>query len=660
MSPESAWSPSAQGYFPWPLLRPKIGGTEVTQVSAQQANVEVLFQDPPERVWPLVSDTSLLNQLNGLPPLRYRSEMGADGLPRRLGTLRQMGFDLDFEELPYTWEHGRFWLMKRRYSGGPLREVDIRLVLMPEESGGCRVSLNCIVRPPSPLMAPVASLILNQAMVPGFRKALERWSSRLAARIEPALLALEERREPADEATRARIAEYVARLQASHPSPLAARLEEAVALESPTTLHKMRPYQYARLWGAPRQQVVDLFLAAAHVGLLSMRWDVLCPHCRGAQESHASLSAVREQSSCQACSVHFEVDLSRTLEVVFAPHPAVRPTEPLAYCAGGPGTLPHIVLQHVLEPGERREVVLALPPGRYRVRTHGSQELRYLDVSGEEGEQRGRLSISESGLAAGDLRLGGRGGVRLRLENESSRTRLLVVERAEWLQEALVAGELVASPRFSELYSSQALAPGVRLAIERVVVLFTDLVGSTALYRQLGDARAFQFVWGHFDALRQVLEKENGLLVKTIGDAIMAVFLDPRAALRAAAALHEAMAQHGQRTGLPVGLRVGLASGPAFAVNLNGRLDYFGTTVNLAARVQGCSQGGDILAPTELVAEAGGPALLGAKGWEGQPLSINAKGFEAPIPCLRFLSAGPAPSSAQAQAASSSPGPSPR
>jgi class 3 adenylate cyclase len=169
-------------------------------------------------------------------------------------------------------------------------------------------------------------------------------------------------------------------------------------------------------------------------------------------------------------------------------------------------------------------------------------------------------------------------------------------------------------------------------------------VGSTSLYRKVGDARAFHFVWRHFEALRAVIEREGGVLVKTIGDAVMAVFLEPAAALRAAGALHAAMEAPNLEAGLtpPVGLRVGLAQGPAYAVSLNGRLDYFGTTVNLAARVQGHSQGGDVVAPVELVQEAG-EALA---GWRAEAFCLEAKGFEAPVQAIRFTPASPSESHA--------------
>src|SRR5438093_9914877 len=87
---------------------------------------------------------------------------------------------------------------------------------------------------------------------------------------------------------------------------------------------------------------------------------------------------------------------------------------------------------------------------------------------------------------------------------------------------------------------------------------------------------------------------EDGALVKTIGDAVMAVFRHPAAALRAMLRAQRLLAapQDGNQ---PLTLKAGIHAGPCIAVTLNERLDYFGSTVNLAARVQRFSEGGDVV-----------------------------------------------------------------
>ncbi len=113
--------------------------------------------------------------------------------------------------------------------------------------------------------------------------------------------------------------------------------------------------------------------------------------------------------------------------------------------------------------------------------------------------------------------------------------------------------------------------PGAAVAatvLRDVTVMFTDLGGSTALYDRLGDHAAFALVRRHFAALRAGVLGAGGMVVKTIGDAVMAVFPEPAAAVRTAlAALDEADP--------PLRLKVGIHRGPAIAAALDeGRPDY--------------------------------------------------------------------------------------
>src|SRR5690606_20496384 len=78
--------------------------------------------------------------------------------------------------------------------------------------------------------------------------------------------------------------------------------------------------------------------------------------------------------------------------------------------------------------------------------------------------------------------------------------------------------------------------------------------------------------------------KEDGSIVKTIGDAVMATFLDEQAAIKAAIAIQKHYEEHRQDNTLP-GLKIALHSGPCIMVNLNDHMDYFGTTLNICSRL---------------------------------------------------------------------------
>ncbi|MBI3565376.1 MAG: adenylate/guanylate cyclase domain-containing protein, partial [Elusimicrobia bacterium] len=127
--------------------------------------------------------------------------------------------------------------------------------------------------------------------------------------------------------------------------------------------------------------------------------------------------------------------------------------------------------------------------------------------------------------------------------------------------------------------------------------LFTDLKGSTAMYERVGDASAYGVVRDHFEYLTAIVAERRGAVVKTIGDAVMAVFSSGADAVEAALDMQERIAELDERLKPrePVVLKIGVHEGAAIAINAGGVLDYFGTTANLAARVQNESAGGDVV-----------------------------------------------------------------
>ena len=96
--------------------------------------------------------------------------------------------------------------------------------------------------------------------------------------------------------------------------------------------------------------------------------------------------------------------------------------------------------------------------------------------------------------------------------------------------------------------------------------------------------------------------------MKTIGDGIMGVFTEPADALNAIATGMEGLAQLNTMGGLAdddrLALKVGMHQGICIVVTLNGRLDYFGETVNIAARLAGLAKGGDVVLSQAVVEDA--------------------------------------------------------
>ncbi len=143
------------------------------------------------------------------------------------------------------------------------------------------------------------------------------------------------------------------------------------------------------------------------------------------------------------------------------------------------------------------------------------------------------------------------------------------------MQPFLSGAEVLSNQTFLDLFDTETIVAGEGLAVRRLALLFTDVQGSTALYERIGDMKAFDLVRMHFGYLRECIARNSGALVKTIGDAVMASFVDPLDALRAALDMRAQIARFNAEAGGDlIGVKIGLHAGACLAVTLNDRLDY--------------------------------------------------------------------------------------
>jgi class 3 adenylate cyclase len=213
--------------------------------------------------------------------------------------------------------------------------------------------------------------------------------------------------------------------------------------------------------------------------------------------------------------------------------------------------------------------------------------------------------------------------------NELPTEALVVVERETWRDQAATAALVTSLQDFRDLFPAEAVAPGEEIGITSLAVLFTDLKGSTQLYERLGDPKAFSFVQNHFRYLVETVSSHKGGVVKTMGDAVMATFASGKDALEAAVEMQKGWAAfrrgHGDHS--EVTLKVGLHQGAAIAINNSGKLDFFGTTVNMAARVQAKSDGDDVVFTQAIEDDPQVQAYLASEGGRRETMTVALKGL---------------------------------
>jgi class 3 adenylate cyclase/DNA-binding transcriptional LysR family regulator len=388
------------------------------------------------------------------------------------------------------------------------------------------------------------------------------------------------------------------------------------------TVARLRPYALADAWGCDRRETLELCLQATRQGLLELQWELLCPLCRGAAATETRLEEVAGRRHCDTCLIDFEARFDRSVEVTFRPVPAIRPVERQTFCVGGPQLTPHVVAQQLVPPGGRRSLDVRLEPGRYRLRALGGVDV--LPVVVEQGGAEGaEARLSGGGWTPDELRLGE--DPTIVLGNETGEERLVELERTAWSDLAATAAEVTALQVYRDLFAAEALRPGEPISVGTLAVVFTDLRGSTRYYREVGDAPAFGSVLAHLDELRDEVAREGGAVVKSMGDAIMAVFPRAASAVRAMVAAQERVA------GKPLALKVGIHVGPCIAVSQNDVLDYFGSTVNLASRLVSLSAGDDLVVSDAVLSD---PEVAGL-GLHAEPLEGELKGFEGERVAIR-------------------------
>ena len=582
------------------------------------------FDAPRERLWEYLADTDWVNQHAGLPRIAQRFEPLPAGGTRKFGSFRQGPVYVEWEEMPTIWRVPEFYTVERRYTRGPLRRFVNTAAFEALSPTRTRVLFDIELEAAAPILEPLLPLIATQG-----RRGADR-AFRLGARLAT-------HRDDASAAPHVTGGVFASLLDAGIAPEVVAALETFVATAEDRDLLRMRPYELADRWQLDRREVLRAFLAATRAGRFNLRWNVICSSCRGPQPGMDSLGSLKDGYHCPTCNVSFDAVFDRTVEVTFNARPLGRGGEEGLFCLASPHRSAHVYAQAAIAGGSTATIGATLPAGTYDFNAVGVAQVPFVAEVGE-GARTAHVRV---GAKEVDLPHAlGNGTIEMTIDNEAGRDVVVRVEDGRWPDTLVTAAHVTALQEFRDLFSSEVLAPGLEIGIQTLAVLFTDLVGSTAMYSHTGDAPAFRIVTDHFDALREIVARHDGTIVKTIGDAVMAAFTDPAECFAAAIELDDVV-RGIECGGTPLRLRVGFHSGPCIAMRANDRIDYFGTNVNLAARLESLADAGEVMmakSDAEIPAIAQRLERLGAKVSRE---SVAIKGFLEPVEVVRVSSARP-------------------
>ncbi|AXH99993.1 hypothetical protein DV702_09825 [Sporosarcina sp. PTS2304] len=536
---------------------------------------------PPEALWDLLADTDQLNEYAGIFPVNFDQFTEENNEIIRRADATAIGIlSVKWKEHVFEWVRYAYYTIEREYIEGPLVSALWTVRLEPLSDGKTRLLLNgdFICR------HIVGKIALVTVIYPQLRNMLtyateyeKNEGKKRPSRVK--MVVIEE----------ARLEQVLTLLEDSFSNKKMVRaLANTVRYGSDEEVLEMQPYRWAAAYHFDRFESVELFLLANAVGLLDYDWNLMCPNCRVPKGKASILKQMTSTVHCELCGVDYDLDFDRYVEMRFHVNAAIRQTTKEVFCINGPVKSPHILGQFRVAPNSTKRINWLLVEELFRCRTLQSNHLLEItDIICDEAE----IRYTDDGFVQSAVAQ----AKHYELINETDKEIVIVMEKKEWDSYALTAREVTSLQLFRDLLGTEVLAPGLQIGVGNMAIMFTDLKDSTKLYEQIGDAKAYSDVQKHFDYIMMHIKKHKGTVVKTIGDSVMGAFTSENEAFKASVAIQRNLHTLNENLSQPVQVKVGFYVGSVIAVNANELLDYFGRTVNKAARIQQQSIGNDIV-----------------------------------------------------------------
>lgn len=548
------------------------------------------LKSSPKQLWPHVSNTDRFNQAMGLPPATFRAEPDGIGGTRRFGEAAIGAVKLAWEEHPFEWIEGRRFGVLREFTQGPFLWFISTVELSQRPTGGTTLTHSVRIEP----RGMVGKIVSKIQMGRPTRKALERIYQRIDQVASSRSDATGEdpfsKSKKVSTAVQQRMDQRVATLiDAGTDAEIADRIGQFL-LDAPNQeVSRIRPIALAARLGLDEKKTIDACLRAVKHGMLTLLWDILCPVCRIPSSVKDTLQSLKEHEYCEACNLDFESDFSTSVELIFRIHPELRRVKTETYCIGGPAHFPHIVAQTRIRSGERVKWTLGIPPGSYRLRSpHLAWTLDFqvaqkggvgrweLPLGGPQPETPAPLNSDHQNLV---------------LHNTAEQELLVRLERVVGRDDALTAAQASSLATFRELFPNEVMAPGQLANVTRVTLLAVSIGQLDEVYNERGDSGTFAIVHECLRIADEAVQAEGGAVIRIISDGFLAAFEDPIGATRVALKLPSLIAQS-ESVRMPT--RIALHRGDAMLTTINGRLDYFGMTVNTVFDLLEATEFGDL------------------------------------------------------------------
>lgn len=512
-----------------------------------------------DQLWPLICNSNLINKATGTKPITYTENGNL-----LYGTMGKDATREEWIEYPWEWVYCEWGKRVRKYTVSLITYNRV-IYLIQKKAKGIRLYIY------------IGSTVKNPAhikMVNQYLDSLEPKYEQVIKSFEHSVL--EGQKIQFRELT-PEMNETIERLLVPYQSnklnvKLTQKLLEYILFTDEQLLGRIRLIPLARKWNVDLIDLVSISLHACKLGHLQLSWDTICPHCRGVRQENPYLSQIPLKGRCEICEIDFDTSSEGAVEVVFHVHPSIRQVKKIFYCAAEPHHKMHIKIQEHIPPGNSPIIEAHLPQLKYHQRIIGNADLHV------------KTQVKPSSLPD-------REQWNISVENPEKRPYTLIIEDEHFDQsDFLKPSYLFNHPDFRSLFNDEQLPLDLNMSLGLQALVFVDVVQSTKLYQDLGDAKSFNMIRHYMRDIFDVVHEHSGVVIKTMGDGAMFAFNSPLQALKASLQLQKLSLQS-QR----LKLRVGLNYGECIAVSFDSKIDYFGQTVNLASKLQMGSAPNDLV-----------------------------------------------------------------
>ncbi len=530
----------------------------------------------PTDLWPLISDTNRLFKKIGQLPIQHAPV--SQDLPKghREYTFEQIHRLDIWEEEPYEWEAPYHIKVKKTYRNGLFKNLLFSISISEHEEGSAvAFTFSGDARGYSSKFR--VKRLYNSRLKRKFKKVLQEY--------DQILLTNDSHKNNGTfflKRNYGKWAKLTEELTEFSGDPeLSEKLVRTIKDSDFTVLKNLQPLEVAKYWDAPLHRVLDILFHASKIDILNYRWGIVCPDCKLVQQEIQQLSESTNPLYCNNCQKEFELDFHNSILLTFEPSPIVRKLPDKTFSFGNPARQPQVKMLQYVHPGQKKFIKIKLEPGNYKIYSDKLNGIVYASVS-EEGMEHATLTFNK--LYPNDQHVKLSTNPNLVLHNQTDERIFIKAEDLDWKRYCVSASEVTSLQQFRNLFPRELLRQNEKMKATSVTVLFTDIFNSSSLYNNEGDESAIGQVINHFEILRRIVREERGATVKTIGDAIMAVFQYPADAVRAFNRAQDYF-KNNSSSESPIYLKGGMHVGDCTALTLNNTIDYFGNTVNIASRL---------------------------------------------------------------------------